>query len=282
MRPALIRCTCRTSSPSSVGKRRCLPRRPAPARRRPSSAESGGSNVFNVATWAGPALATGERASGRSSLAVPPPPPGNSGIVFLLVDALNVAVTRGDLVESRHRVHAVVVNGGAVVEAWGDPELVVYVRSSAKPLQALPLVEHDLPTEELAIACASHEARPGAARRRAGPARAGRRRDGRPRVRRRARLAPSPQLLGQARRLPLPLPGAWLGDGGLPTARPPAPGGAPHARGRHGRAAGGRDLDRDRRLRRCPRSRSPWRSWRACSPASPPASRKAWRRSSQQ
>ncbi len=76
------------------------------------------------------------------------------------MDALNVAVTRGDLVESRHRVHAVVVNGGAVVEAWGDPELVVYVRSSAKPLQALPLVEHDLPTEELAIACASHEARP--------------------------------------------------------------------------------------------------------------------------
>ena len=76
------------------------------------------------------------------------------------MDALNVAVTRGSLVESRHRVHAVVVKGGEVVEAWGDPDLVAYVRSSAKPLQALPLVEHDLPTEELVIACASHEARP--------------------------------------------------------------------------------------------------------------------------
>ncbi len=62
--------------------------------------------------------------------------------------------------ESRHRVDAVVVQGGRVVRGWGDPDLVAYVRSSAKPLQALPLVEHDLPTEELAIACASHEARP--------------------------------------------------------------------------------------------------------------------------
>jgi L-asparaginase II len=76
------------------------------------------------------------------------------------VDALNVAVTRGDIVESRHRAHAVVVRGGEVIEAWGDPGLVAYVRSSAKPLQALPLVPHDLPQDELAIACASHEARP--------------------------------------------------------------------------------------------------------------------------
>jgi L-asparaginase II len=76
------------------------------------------------------------------------------------VDAINVAVTRGGIVESRHRAHAVVVRGGEVAEAWGDPGLVAYVRSSAKPLQALPLVAYDLPQEELAIACASHEARP--------------------------------------------------------------------------------------------------------------------------
>lgn len=47
-----------------------------------------------------------------------------------------------------------------VVEAWGDPHLVAFVRSAAKPLQALPLVPLGLPAEELAIACASHEARP--------------------------------------------------------------------------------------------------------------------------
>ena len=69
-------------------------------------------------------------------------------------------MTRGDLVESRHRAHAVVVRDGEVAEAWGDPELVAFVRSAAKPLQALPLVPYDLPTDELAIACASHEARP--------------------------------------------------------------------------------------------------------------------------
>jgi L-asparaginase II len=76
------------------------------------------------------------------------------------VDAINVAVTRGALVESRHLAHAVVVRDGEVLESWGDPDLVAYIRSSAKPLQALPLVPYALPEEELAIACASHEARP--------------------------------------------------------------------------------------------------------------------------
>jgi L-asparaginase len=76
------------------------------------------------------------------------------------VDAINVAVTRGDIVEARHRVHAVVVRDGAVVESWGDPDLVAYVRSAVKPLQALPLVPYGLPEAELAIACASHEALP--------------------------------------------------------------------------------------------------------------------------
>jgi L-asparaginase II len=76
------------------------------------------------------------------------------------VDAINVAVTRGALVESRHRVHAVVVRDGDVAESWGDPEVVSFVRSAAKPLQALPLAPYGLPQEELAIACASHDALP--------------------------------------------------------------------------------------------------------------------------
>ena len=44
----------------------------------------------------------------------------------------------------------------------GDPSLVTFFRSSAKPIQALPLVRlrPDLGDEEIAIACASHLARP--------------------------------------------------------------------------------------------------------------------------
>jgi L-asparaginase II len=75
---------------------------------------------------------------------------------------ISVAVTRGAVVESVHRVHGVVVREGRVAEAAGDPGLVAFWRSSAKPLQAVPLVRAapDLPEEELAIACASHEAQP--------------------------------------------------------------------------------------------------------------------------
>jgi L-asparaginase II len=76
------------------------------------------------------------------------------------VDPISVTITRGSLVESRHRVDAVRVRDGELAEAWGDPAAVAFVRSAAKPLQALPLVPLGLPPEELAIACASHEGLP--------------------------------------------------------------------------------------------------------------------------
>ena len=70
---------------------------------------------------------------------------------------------RGDILESVHMGHAVVCDAsGAVVKAWGDPGLVVLPRSSAKMIQALPLVESGaaeaagLGGEQLALACASH------------------------------------------------------------------------------------------------------------------------------
>jgi L-asparaginase II len=77
-------------------------------------------------------------------------------------DPISVVVRRGDVVEARHVVHAVATRDGAVVDAAGDPGLVAYFRSSAKPLQALPLVRArpDLDDAEIAIACASHLARP--------------------------------------------------------------------------------------------------------------------------
>jgi L-asparaginase II len=78
------------------------------------------------------------------------------------MDPIVVEVTRGGVVEARHFVHAVAVSDGEIVESAGDPQLVTYVRSSAKPIQALPLVRArpDLDEAEIAIACASHLARP--------------------------------------------------------------------------------------------------------------------------
>src|SRR4051794_33346101 len=69
-----------------------------------------------------------------------------------------VEVRRNGVVEAAHRVHAVAVRAGEVVAAAGDPSLTCFMRSSSKPLQALPLVRarDDLPDDELAIACASH------------------------------------------------------------------------------------------------------------------------------
>jgi L-asparaginase II len=76
------------------------------------------------------------------------------------VDPLIVEVRRNGIVEAVHRVHAVAVRDGAVVAERGDRGLTCFMRSSSKPLQALPLVRarDDLTTEDIAIACASHRA----------------------------------------------------------------------------------------------------------------------------
>ncbi len=78
-----------------------------------------------------------------------------------------VEVSRGTMVESRHRAAVAVVDAtGAVVRAWGDVHQPVYGRSALKPLQALPLVEsgaadrYGLEAAELALACASHSGEP--------------------------------------------------------------------------------------------------------------------------
>ncbi len=73
-----------------------------------------------------------------------------------------VEVVRGEIVEAVHRVHAVAVRRGEVVAEAGEPRRVTFFRSSAKPIQALALVRvrPDLADAEIAIACASHLARP--------------------------------------------------------------------------------------------------------------------------
>jgi L-asparaginase II len=74
-----------------------------------------------------------------------------------------VEVTRGGMVESRHRgVMAVVDSSGRLVAGWGDVDAPTFPRSSVKPLQAVPLVESGaadafaVTSSELALACASH------------------------------------------------------------------------------------------------------------------------------
>ncbi|MBT3238697.1 MAG: asparaginase [Rhodospirillaceae bacterium] len=74
-----------------------------------------------------------------------------------------VEVTRGEMVESRHRGAVCVTDAaGTVIAGLGDIERAVYPRSAIKPLQALSLVESgaDISAEELALACASHNGEP--------------------------------------------------------------------------------------------------------------------------
>jgi L-asparaginase II len=75
-----------------------------------------------------------------------------------MAEPISVAARRGGTVESVHRVHAVAVRGGEIVTSAGDPALVTFMRSAAKPIQALPLAQErdDLDDRDLAIASASH------------------------------------------------------------------------------------------------------------------------------
>ncbi len=80
---------------------------------------------------------------------------------------LDVEVTRGDVVESTHRVHAAVVGADEVlVGAARDPQLVTMWRSCAKFFQVMPFLASGgfdkvaWDTEELALSCASHGGEP--------------------------------------------------------------------------------------------------------------------------
>ncbi|MDJ1159431.1 asparaginase [Chelatococcus sp. SYSU_G07232] len=82
-------------------------------------------------------------------------------------DPVLVEVTRGALVESRHRGTVAVVDAdGGLVLALGDVEQRVFPRSAVKAIQALPLVEtgaadrYGITEEEIALACASHSGEP--------------------------------------------------------------------------------------------------------------------------
>jgi L-asparaginase II len=72
-------------------------------------------------------------------------------------------LTRGDIVESLHFGAIAIVEPSGKMAAWyGDPGLVAFTRSSAKPFQALPFLESGgmsffgLTLQEVALLCASH------------------------------------------------------------------------------------------------------------------------------
>ena len=80
---------------------------------------------------------------------------------------MRVEQLRGGAVEAWHDVHVAVVDAaGKLVAKVGDPDLVTYWRSAAKPFQALPLAADGvlerfaITTEQLALCCASHSSEP--------------------------------------------------------------------------------------------------------------------------
>lgn len=80
--------------------------------------------------------------------------------------AIRVLLTRGGLPEAEHVVDLAVVREGRVVRAAGRADEPVFLRSSAKPAQALAVVttgameRFSLPVEALALACGSHGGEP--------------------------------------------------------------------------------------------------------------------------
>jgi L-asparaginase II len=76
-------------------------------------------------------------------------------------------VLRGGRIESQHRGAVAVVDGeGRLLAFQGDPDLPVFLRSTAKPFQAMPLLAAGgerafrLGDDEIALLCASHGGEP--------------------------------------------------------------------------------------------------------------------------
>ena len=81
--------------------------------------------------------------------------------------ALLVEVRRGGIVESVHRGPVAIVDGtGRMIASLGDPEMRTFLRSAAKPFQAMPLLvtgateAFAFDDQEVAICCASHHGQP--------------------------------------------------------------------------------------------------------------------------
>ena len=79
------------------------------------------------------------------------------------MSALLANVVRGGAIESQHFGHVAVVDRtGKLVLAFGDPQFVTYIRSAAKPFQAVPLYADAVPEvfelgdSDMAVVMSSH------------------------------------------------------------------------------------------------------------------------------
>ena len=80
----------------------------------------------------------------------------------------HVVTTRGGVIENTHLIHVAVTSViGDILYSTGDPRRVTLVRSAAKPVQALAIVntgaleEFEFDDQDLALMCASHSAEGG-------------------------------------------------------------------------------------------------------------------------
>jgi L-asparaginase II len=80
--------------------------------------------------------------------------------------AITIEVTRGEVVESVHTVHAVIADRHGALRSWGDRRRPTIPRSAIKAIQAIPIAQSgalealSISREELALACSSHSAEP--------------------------------------------------------------------------------------------------------------------------
>lgn len=78
-----------------------------------------------------------------------------------------IEVTRGNLIECSHSINVAVVNSkGDLIYSYGDPEKVIYARSSIKPIQAIQVLEtkadekFNITEREVSFMCSSHSGEP--------------------------------------------------------------------------------------------------------------------------
>lgn len=81
------------------------------------------------------------------------------------MDEILVEEYRGSLLECVHRGYICITGEeGMVINSIGDPEFITYMRSSAKPIQVLPILEagiekqYNLTDKEITVMAASHRA----------------------------------------------------------------------------------------------------------------------------
>jgi L-asparaginase II len=96
-----------------------------------------------------------------------PRTPTRGKLRFVMTAPLQIEVSRGQAVESRHNVIVAVVGAdGTIVRAQGDVALPVFPRSAIKPIQSLGLIESGaadafaVPDPRLALSAASHGGEP--------------------------------------------------------------------------------------------------------------------------